>query len=132
MHAELPDRVRRYVDRAVADTARGVGVVRLTQVGEMLGERSVEVSTRVGTSPAAVSLHFDAAGDVVRVSADGRPRLENGDVVERAWSGDFSDYGEVGGLRIPTRAEVAWELPEGRFVCFRGTITGVESRENRS
>lgn len=32
----------------------------------------------------------------------------------------------LGGVRVPTTAEVGWDLPEGRFVYFRGRLTGLE------
>jgi hypothetical protein len=38
----------------------------------------------------------------------------------------FSDYAEVGGVRIPTRAEVHWELPDGPFTYWRGRVTALE------
>jgi len=42
------------------------------------------------------------------------------------WAGDFSDHAVVGRTRIPGRAEVYWELPEGPFVYWRARITSVE------
>ena len=32
----------------------------------------------------------------------------------------------LGGVRIPTRAEVHWTLPDGPFTHFQATITAVE------
>lgn len=32
----------------------------------------------------------------------------------------------AGGLRVPTTAEVAWELPEGPFTYFRGRVTALQ------
>ncbi len=32
----------------------------------------------------------------------------------------------VGGLRVPTRAEVRWELPEGPFTYWLGRITSLD------
>jgi hypothetical protein len=46
--------------------------------------------------------------------------------VTRPWAGRFSDYAVVGGIRIPTRGEVRWELPDGPFTYWRGTITSIE------
>jgi hypothetical protein len=75
---------------------------------------------------AAVRLDFDAAGDVVACSASGRPRMEGKRVVERPFGGRLWDYAELGGVRLPTRCEVHWDLPEGRYPYFRARITGVE------
>jgi hypothetical protein len=40
--------------------------------------------------------------------------------------GAFSDYEVVGGVRVPTQAEVRWQLPEGPFTYWRATITSLE------
>jgi hypothetical protein len=32
----------------------------------------------------------------------------------------------LGGVRMPTRVDVYWDLPEGRFVYWRAEITGAE------
>ena len=39
------------------------------------------------------------------------------------WGGDFGDYEMIGGIRIPRRGEAYWELPQGRYVYFRGRVT---------
>jgi hypothetical protein len=93
-----------------------------------LDDRTVEVATRVASSSVAVRLHFDAAGDIVRASADARPRLEGKRMVERPFGGSFADYRELGGVRVPTTAEVVWELPDGPFPYFRGRLTAYELR----
>lgn len=86
---------------------------------------SVEVATCVGTARVAVRLELDEAGDVVAARADERPR--DGDV-PRPWGGVFADYAVVGGVRVPTSAEVSWDLPAGRFVYWRGRVTGLSLR----
>jgi hypothetical protein len=86
---------------------------------------AVEVSAPVGPSRASVRLRFDDAGDIVAAFAD-RPRLEGKQFVERPWLGLFSDYVELGGVRVPTRAEVRWELPDRHFTYWRGRIEGLE------
>ena len=91
-----------------------------------LDDESIEVATSVRSVRAAVTLSFDRAGDIVRASASQRPRQENGGVVERPWSGEFGDYQVVGGVRMPTHAEVSWELPDGVFTYFRCRIAGLE------
>jgi hypothetical protein len=88
---------------------------------------SVEVATPVGrTHTAAVTIRFDEDGDIDRVFAPDRPRQEQKEVVNRPWAGYFSEYHELEGVRVPTRAEVMWELPEGPFPYFRARITGLE------
>lgn len=93
-----------------------------------LDDRTVEVRTRVVSSRVAVRLHFDAAGDVVGASAAARPRLEGKRTVEGPFGGTFGDFRELGGVRVPTTAEVAWELPDGPFPYFRSRLAALELR----
>ena len=88
-----------------------------------LDDRSVEVAGRAGGRRLAVTVEFDAAGDIVRAGCDARPRQVGRTSVLTPWSGEFGDYRALGGMRIPTRATVYWELDQGRFVYWRGTVT---------
>jgi hypothetical protein len=40
--------------------------------------------------------------------------------------GHFADYQTFGAIRVPTSAETYWELPEGRYVYWRGTVTSAQ------
>jgi len=91
-----------------------------------LGASTVEVTTVVGTAKVAIRLEFDAAGDIVGAFTNARPRLEEKSSVPTPWRGVFSEYAIVGGIRVPTRGEVSWELPEGPFTYWRGNITSLE------
>lgn len=84
--------------------------------------RTVEVSMQTTGGPARVRLAFDAGGDIASVSARDRPREVAGSSVPAEWIGRFSGYVSAGGYRWPGTAEVAWVLPEGEFVYWRGRI----------
>jgi hypothetical protein len=90
-----------------------------------IGARAVEVATKVGSRRAAVRLEFDETGHIVRASAE-RPGTEGRRLVRRPWTGTFGEYAVVGGVGIPTLGEVRWELPDGPFTYWRGTITSFE------
>jgi hypothetical protein len=92
-----------------------------------LDERTVEVATRAGRDRVAVRLTFDHEGSEIVGTAADRPRADAGNAVMR-WLGTYRDYRVLGGVRVPTRGEVRWELPEGPFTYWRGTITAVELR----
>ncbi len=92
---------------------------------------TVEVAMRVASVNVALRLHFDADGDIVKTWTDARPHKEGDRFVPRPWRGAYSGYQVIGGVRIPTRAEVSWELPEGLFTWFRGTITSFEGESDR-
>jgi hypothetical protein len=91
-----------------------------------LDRRVVDFATDVGGERAAVRLIFDEHGDIAQTVAE-RPRAEAGSVLSR-WVGVYRDYQIRGCVRIPTRAEVRWELPEGPFTYSRGTIAALEMR----
>jgi len=87
---------------------------------------TVEVATDGGPAGAPLQLHFDGDGNIVKAWTGARPRKEGDHVVSRPWGGVFSDYDVMGGVRLPRRAEVTWELPDGPFTWFRCTITSFE------
>jgi hypothetical protein len=89
------------------------------------GDRRVEVSARVGSERVAVTIELDDAGDIVRVAGE-RPYREGKLWVPRPWAGEFGEYQELGGVRIPTRAEVRWELETGPFTYWRGVVDSLD------
>ncbi|MEZ0077401.1 hypothetical protein ABH927_006787 [Planotetraspora sp. GP83] len=92
---------------------------------ELGGDPAVEVTTMVAGSPVEVRIDFDDVGDISTVSTPARSRLIAGDAVDTAWAGRVADFTTIGGIRIPTRAEVGWELPDGPFVYWQGTVTDI-------
>jgi hypothetical protein len=87
-------------------------------------ERTVEVSTDVAGERVAVRLIFEG-DDIVQTVAD-RPRLEAGGALTR-WIGEYRHYASFDDVRVPSRGEVRWELPQGPFTYWRGTITSLEA-----
>lgn len=71
------------------------------------------------------SLGVQRAGDPVGATGV-RPFTVGKTFVPTPWGGDFGDYASFAGTRVPTLGEAWWELPEGRFVYWRGRVTGVE------
>lgn len=68
-----------------------------------------------------VDVRFDAQGDICGIFT--RTRSHDGEV--DPWEGEFSDYRELGGVRVPTRGQVRWHLPSGSFDYWRGEITAL-------
>lgn len=87
-------------------------------------ERTVELLTSVRGEQIGVRLIFNEAGEIAQTVAE-RPRLEAGNAVTR-WIGEYADYERLGGVLVPKRGEVRWELAEGPFTYWRGTITSLE------
>jgi hypothetical protein len=90
---------------------------------EVTAAERVRAAYDDGSTQAAVEFEVDDDGRVLTVTAPNRPRLVGKEVVDTPWSGKMSDYGVFDGFRVPTRAEVAWLLPEGPFTYWRAKIT---------
>jgi Family of unknown function (DUF6544) len=89
---------------------------------------TVEVSSETADGQtASVRIIFDEAGDIIAAEAGDRPREANGRFIPTRWRGDFSDYKDFGGVRLPSHAEVAWMLETGPHVYFRGDILSYEA-----
>jgi hypothetical protein len=86
------------------------------------GPRSLAVSTPVAGQPTEVTFELDQAGDIVQASSAARPYRQGNAWTLAGWTGTFARYRTLGGIRMPTRAEVSWLLPEGRFVYFQARI----------
>lgn len=90
-------------------------------------ERIVEVTVKLDDEQPRVRFEFDDAGEIVRCVADSRPGTVMGRSLSAPWGGDFSEYKTLGGIRMPTRGEVYWELPQRRFVYWRGEISSAHA-----
>lgn len=75
-------------------------------------------SVRVALGGADVMLDVDGEGRVLRARAD-RPAQVPGGFERRAWRGEFGEYRDFDGLRVPSSARVFWDLPSGPFEYFR-------------
>lgn len=93
-------------------------------------ERTVEVSTSVQSEQITVRMIFNERGEIAKTVAE-RPRLEVGNAVT-GWIGEYGDYERLGGRLVPTRGEVSWDLADGPFTYWRGTITSLEVISDRA
>jgi Family of unknown function (DUF6544) len=95
-------------------------------------DRWVDVPTTVGGETASVALEFDELGDVVDASSPARPLNRRQGWTPMPWGGAYSSYRDLGGMRMPTVAEVYWDLPEGRYVYWRGEILSAVALDSSS
>ncbi len=91
-------------------------------VWKQIDERTVSVTTPFKGGPVTVEFTFNDQGDIVEAFAATRPMGTGETWVDTPWRGRFFDYEQLGPRRIPTRAEVGWELADGYYLYFRGTI----------
>lgn len=75
----------------------------------------------------SLDFHFGESGQILRVEGE-RYRDVNGLGVPTPFVGQFGDYGEIDGLKIPLEGEVEWDLPEGRLTYWMGQVTDYEWR----
>jgi hypothetical protein len=90
---------------------------------ESAGNDELRVRFDDAHTRAGVRFEVDSAGQVHSAFAPDRPRIIGASVSETAWSGTFSEYKTLNGVRVPTVAEAAWLLPEGPFIYWRGRVT---------
>ncbi|MGE0594042.1 MAG: DUF6544 family protein [Vicinamibacterales bacterium] len=98
--------------------------------GQDLTWTAVDDRTALATltdGPVVVTLRFTfhEDGPIDTVSADARARTVAGASVPTPWQGRFWNYEVRDGMRIPLDGEVAWLLPDGPKVYWRGRITDV-------
>lgn len=91
---------------------------------EAIGSRTLRLSDTQGPMGSAVDLELAEDGCPVACRAD-RPRMAGKQNVLTPWSAIPSDFHEHEGMRIPTRLEVFWHLPEAAFAYFRSEMTSV-------
>jgi hypothetical protein len=89
-------------------------------------EHSAQASFADGAVSVALLMRFDPeSGVITSTRAEARGRTLGDRIVLTPWEGRWSDYAERDGMRVPTRGEVAWLLPEGRRVYWRGEVTSI-------
>ncbi|KAK9809546.1 hypothetical protein WJX73_000307 [Symbiochloris irregularis] len=94
---------------------------------EPLNDDSARATLVHGGLCVSAVFHFNARGQVVRLTTADRPRrLDDGTVAEDAWTGYYRDYQERGGMQLPMEAEYAWNLVGGTF-----SHTAVQSTRSR-
>jgi hypothetical protein len=89
---------------------------------EVLSPASLRVMATCRGVRAHVDLTLGADGLVASVFAPDRPSLEGGGMVERPWTGRFSDYRTHQGRQLPFAAEVAWTIDGEEVAYWRGAM----------
>jgi hypothetical protein len=87
-----------------------------------VGPLTLRVEDRSDPTGATVDLEITAEGRPVTSRAE-RPRLVGKHSVLTPWWGNYLEFREWEGLRVASRLEVSWQLPEGPFTYFRSELT---------
>jgi len=89
---------------------------------EAIDDESARATLEDGETTASLVFHFQDE-EVSRVHTEARYRQEDDDVAP--WTGYFDAYEEFDGVRVPTEAEVEWNLPDGDQPYWRGEVETV-------
>jgi len=94
----------------------------------MLGDDWAEVAMGPEDDPVVVRFRFDPQGDIVEMTAKGRPaRDAAGKLMRLDWQGYFRDYRMIGPRRIPAEGEVGY-VENGAFKpYFQARILSYEA-----
>jgi hypothetical protein len=87
-----------------------------------VGPLRFRLRDRQDPTEATVELDLSEEGRPLVCRAN-RPRLVGKQAILTPWSGTASEFREYEGLRVASRLEVAWHLPEGLFTYFHGELT---------
>jgi hypothetical protein len=95
-------------------------------IWEPIDARSARATLRRDGLPAQAVFEIDGAGKIVALRAERYRDIGGGRSVLTAWSGQYRDYVECAGLRVPSSVEVTWDLPGGAFTYARFRVTTLE------
>ena len=88
---------------------------------EALDDRSAHATLDDGPLTLKLLFRFNADGLIDTVRAEARERVVGGKTVTAPWQGRYWRYAMQNGMRVPQEGEVAWLLPEGDKLYWRGT-----------
>lgn len=88
------------------------------------GPSSLRVRDGNDNTGATVDLEIAADGHPVACRAQ-RPRLVGKQSVLTPWWGTYLEFGEWERMRVASRLEVSWQLPEGIFTYFRSRLSSL-------
>jgi hypothetical protein len=95
-------------------------------VWAQVSETEVDVTLPLDPDPATVRLILNTADDIVSIEADRPETRPDGTTRTRPWRGYFSDFGDIGGRRIPRAGEVGYLYDDGYHAYWQGRVTGYE------
>jgi hypothetical protein len=90
-----------------------------------LDDRSAAATLVDGALSVTLRFTFLPDGPIDTVDAAARARMVGSTLVPAPWHGQFWNYEEHDGMRVPTDGEVSWLLPDGAKPYWRGHITAI-------
>ncbi len=93
---------------------------------EAIDDSSARVILSDAGMQAAAVFYFNPQGEVFKITVPDRYREVKGRYVLTPWTIYLGEYREFHGVKIPTRAEVEWNPPEGALKYFKGAVTEID------
>ena len=92
---------------------------------EPAGERTARATLTDGPTTVAMDVHFGPAGEIARITAL-RHRDVNGTPILTPWEGRYEAYVRLGGMKVPSQAEVGWILDDEWVPYWRGRVVDAQ------
>lgn len=92
---------------------------------EAVDEGAARATLTDGETVVTLLFRFGEDGLIDTVRAEARGRSVGGAVIPTPWQGRWWDYAERDGMRVPLQGEVAWLLPQGPQLYWRGRVVGL-------
>lgn len=73
----------------------------------------------------SLEFRFNDIGEITGIFTKNRYGRFNNNYIKYPWEGRFNHYREFNGIKIPTKAEVGWHLPEGWWLFWKGQVIKV-------
>ncbi len=70
----------------------------------------------------SLEFRFNNLGEIIGIYTQDRYGKFDNKYIRYPWEGHFSDYKEFDGIKIPTKGEVGWHLPDGWWLFWKGEI----------
>jgi hypothetical protein len=92
---------------------------------QVAGDRCAQGTLTEGSMSITMLFTFNEQDLIETVRAEARGRKVGGKVIPTPWYGRFWNYEERSGMQIPLNGEVAWLLPDGAKLYWRGRLTEI-------
>lgn len=93
---------------------------------EAIDARSARATLVQDGLPASAILEFDVEGKPTFLRGERYFSTDSQHSKLLPWSGRYLEYREFGGFKVPSYAEVSWQLPEGEFSYARFRVTDIQ------
>ncbi|WP_147804244.1 DUF6920 family protein [Alkalicoccus halolimnae] len=96
---------------------------------EMIDERTAEAEMSYGGTTGKGSFHFEQDGRLTELRAF--RYMDKNDTERTEWVGEVLEYTIYSGICLPSKLQISWMLPEGKFTWYEFEVWDVKLNERR-